>query len=119
MDSIFVMETRKFVMSYLDDIIIYSKDIEAHQNHSRIVLGKIRSSGLSLNKNKCKFFKNEIKILGWIINKGSIKMDETRIKAIKKYPEPINTKALRSFLGTVNYKREFIKNFAKITSSST
>lgn len=56
MDNIFFKESRKFVMPYLDDIIVYSKNWEDHERHLKIVLGKIKISELSLNKKKCNFF---------------------------------------------------------------
>ncbi|KAF9752805.1 Retrovirus-related Pol polyprotein from transposon, partial [Nosema granulosis] len=61
MDSIFRAENRRFVIPYLDDIIVYSQRLEDHENHLRIVLGKLKGAGVSLNKKKCKFLKSEIK----------------------------------------------------------
>lgn len=99
MDQIFRSESRKFVIPYLDDIIVFSRSLKEHREHLEIVLGKIRSAGLSLNEGKCKFFKTEIKILGCIIGQGKIKIDENRLENIKLYPEPSNIKELRSFWG--------------------
>lgn len=82
MDRLFERENHKFVISYLDDIIVYSKTSEEHYQHLLIVFGKIRASGLSLNENKCKFFKNEVKILRNIIGNNQIKIDGARAEAI-------------------------------------
>lgn len=112
MDLIFGGENRKFVIPYLDDIIIFSEDEASHKKHLDIVMGKIRAVGLALNKNKCKFFKSEVKILGNIVGGGCIRVDNERVEFIKNYPEPTTIKQLRSFLGVVNFCREFIKNFA-------
>lgn len=66
-DKIFEKERWNYVIPYLDDIIVFSKTKEEHDEHLKIVLGRIKSAGLSLNPGKCKFYKNEIKILGNII----------------------------------------------------
>ncbi|KAF9744010.1 Retrovirus-related Pol polyprotein from transposon gypsy, partial [Nosema granulosis] len=116
MDNIFRKENRRFVIPYLDDIIIYSRNREEHESHLKTVLNKIKAAGLSLNKKKCKFFKKEVKILGYVVAKGVIKADPDKIEAIRKYPRPGTIKELRSFLGTVNYNREFIKDFATLTA---
>lgn len=79
-DQIFREENRKFVIPYLDDIIIFSKSMKDHEKHLEIVLGKIKAAGLSLNEGKCKFLKTEIKILGSIVMKGKIEIDKERLR---------------------------------------
>lgn len=116
MDEIFSKENRMFVIPYLDDIIVYSKSRREHEKHLRIVLGKLKAAGLSLNEKKSKFFREQFKILGNIISKGMIKADPERIEKLLKYPEPKIMKELRSFLGTINYGREFIKDIAGLTA---
>ncbi|KAF9763004.1 Retrovirus-related Pol polyprotein from transposon [Nosema granulosis] len=112
MDSILREEREKFTIPYLDDIIIYSQDMDTHKKHVRIVMEKLRNAGITLNKKKCKFFQKEIKILGNIITEGRIKPDPEKVKCIKNYPRPNTVKELRSFIGLLNYCREFIKDFA-------
>lgn len=116
MDEIFRCENRKFVIPYLDDIIIYSNSIEEHRTHLGIVLGKIKGAGLSLNESKCRFFKTEIKILGCTIREGKIEIDKERLEAITKYPVPTNIREVRSFLGMANFCRDFVVNFAEATA---
>ncbi|KAF9762731.1 Retrovirus-related Pol polyprotein from transposon [Nosema granulosis] len=116
MDNVFRKENRRFVIPYLDDIVIFSKTRKKHEATLKVVLGKIRAAGLSLNRKKCKFFKKEITILGHVVTKGRIKADPEKIEAIRKYPKPTTIKELRSFLGTINYNREFIKDFATLTA---
>lgn len=67
MDEIFRKENRMFVIPYLDDIIVYSKSRREHEKHLRIVLGKLKAAGLSLNEKKSKFFREQVKILGNIM----------------------------------------------------
>ncbi|KAF9742133.1 Retrovirus-related Pol polyprotein from transposon opus, partial [Nosema granulosis] len=70
---------------------------------------------ICLNAKKCKFFRTEIKILGNIISRGVIKVDPEKTEQIRSYPLPTNVRELRSFLGLVNYCREFVKGFATLT----
>ncbi|KAF9760650.1 Retrovirus-related Pol polyprotein from transposon 17.6 [Nosema granulosis] len=79
-------------------------------------MGKVKAVGLSLNKKKCRFFKKEVKILGNIVTEEKIKTDPDKVKTIQEYPEPTTIKELRSFLGVVNYCREFVPKFAMITA---
>ncbi|MGL4850984.1 MAG: reverse transcriptase domain-containing protein [Clostridium sp.] len=116
MDSIFVKENRKFVIPYLDDIIVYSKNHQEHREHLEIVFGRLKAANIALNKKKCHFFKDEIKILGSIVTKDSIKPDPEKVSAISNYEEPKNVSALRSFLGLVNYCREFIPNLSSLAA---
>jgi hypothetical protein len=116
MDGIFRKENRKFVIPYLDDIIVYSKTLEDHEKHLRIVLGKLKAVGISLNEAKCKFFRTKLKILGNVISEGTIEADPERIEKLLCYPMPTNLKELRSFLGTVNYERDFIENLFGLTA---
>ncbi|KAF9758233.1 Retrovirus-related Pol polyprotein from transposon, partial [Nosema granulosis] len=104
-----------FVIPYLDDIIIFSRNETEHLQHLNIVLNKLKASGLALNKKKCNFLKEEIKILGNVVSRGYIKPDPSKIETIKKYPFPLNLKELRAFLGLVNYCREYIMNYAELT----
>lgn len=76
---------------------------------------KLREAGIILNKSKCNFFKDEIKILGSIVSKGIIKADPDKIARITQYKRPGNIKELRSFLGLLNYCRGFIPNLAGIS----
>ena len=109
-------ELGKFALAYLDDIIIYSESIEQHREHMDIVLSKLKSAGIILNKAKCKFFRKEVKILGHIVTKGKVKPDPEKIFTTKNYDCLKTIKELRSFLGLTNYCRDFIVNYAEISA---
>ncbi|KAF9760998.1 Retrovirus-related Pol polyprotein from transposon [Nosema granulosis] len=104
-----------FVMPYLDDIIVFSKNEEDHIVHLSAVAKKLKEVGFVLNKKKCNFFKDEIKILGNIVSKGYFKSDPSKIDSIKNYPFPNNIKELRSFLGLLNHCREYVKSYLELT----
>lgn len=119
MNEIFKDEIWKFVIPYLDDIIIFSKTLEEHKLHLEVVLGKIKAAGIALNPGKCKLFRSEIKILGNIIAYNTIKPDPSKVEAIKNYGTPNNIKELRSFLGLANYIRDFVPRFAELVGPLT
>jgi Reverse transcriptase (RNA-dependent DNA polymerase) len=119
MDLIFAKEKWMFVIPYLDDIIIFSKNREEHEMHLKIILGKIKAHGLALNPGKCKFYKEEVKILGNVVSKDIIKPDPEKVQAIKNYTKPKTVKELRAFLCLASYCRDFIAGFTGLTLSLT
>ena len=109
----------KCAIGYLDDILCYSKTFEEHAEHLRVILQKIRDSGLTLKPAKCSFAMNSIIYLGHLIDKQGIRMDPHRVKAIKQYPIPENLTQVRSFLGLAGYHRQFVKDWSKIAEPLT
>lgn len=116
MDKVFRKKLGIFVIPYLDDIIIYFKSIEDHKDYLKLVVNRLKSAGVRLNKKKCHFFKTKIKVLENIVTEGCIKPDPGKVKAIREYPAPNTIKELRSFLGTVSYCRRFIVDYALIVA---
>lgn len=114
MDNIFEGINGKFVIPYLDGIIIFSKDEIEHHEHLRIVMKRLYDAGITLNRKKCNFIRTEIEILGSIISESVIKPDKEKKKAINEFRRPSNIKELRSFLGLANYCRGFIPNLSKM-----
>ena len=105
---------RKFVIVYLDDIIIFSKDKKSHRRHVRKVLNKIREAKLKIKLLKCQWFKKKIKFVRHRISKEGIQPDEDNIKKIRECTSPRDVKGVRRFLGMAQYYRTFIKGFADI-----
>ena len=97
-----------FVVAYLDDILVFSKNREEHVQHVRWVMEKLREKELKLKLEKCEFFKQEVPFLGSIVGKHGVRPDPAKIKSILEWPEPTNLKDLQSFLRLVNYYRRFI-----------
>ncbi|MGL5707245.1 MAG: reverse transcriptase domain-containing protein [Aeromonas sp.] len=114
MDKMFRNENHDFVIPYFDDIIIFSNNEEEHVLHIEKVLKILKENNIILKESKCQFFKKEIKILGNIISNGTIKPDPTKISTINNFTKPQNIQQLRSFLGLVNYCREYIPNLAAL-----
>ncbi len=106
----------EFVISYIDDILIYSKDIKEHHTHVTKVLIRLLENNLYLNLEKCEFDVEETTFLGYVISKRGLEMDKDKVKAVLDWPIPKNVKEIQSFIGLCNYYRIFIKDFAKIAN---
>jgi len=105
-----------FVISYIDDILIYSNNIEEHHEHVKLVLKKLLENNLYVKLEKCEFDVEQTTFLGYVISKNGLEMDENKVKAILEWPIPKNVKEVQSFIGLCNYYRIFIKDFAKIAN---
>eukprot|EP00253_Pinus_taeda_P010063 PITA_10063 len=106
----------KFVIVYLDDILVYSRSKEEHLRHLNYVLQKLQQEKLLLNPKKCLFIKEELVYLGFVISAEGLKMDPKKIKAIVEWPSPKSVFEVRSFHGLASFYRKFIKNFSKINA---
>ena len=103
------------VLVYLDDILIYSDNLEEHRKHVKEVLRRLRKHGLFARGDKCEFHKSEVEYLGYIISGEGLKMSEDKIKVIQDWPVPWKVKDIQSFLGFANFYRRFINGYSKIT----
>ncbi|GJX35542.1 putative nucleotidyltransferase, ribonuclease H [Tanacetum coccineum] len=109
----------KFVIVFIDDILIYSKTREEHVEHLRLVLGLLKKEKLYAKFSKCEFWLREVQFLGHVINGDGIHVDPSKIEAVKNWKAPRTPTEVRSFLGLAGYYRRFIENFSKIAKSLT
>jgi hypothetical protein len=114
MDIAFIGDKEKFMVIYLDEIIVFSTFDDEHLQHLKHTFEICRSYGISLNSKKSHFSMEEGKILGHIISPEGIKIDLARVKAIQKIDIPRNEKSIQSFIGKINFLRRFIPKFAEI-----
>ena len=119
MDIAFEGERDRFVVVYLDDIIVFSKSDKEHLTHLRQAFDKSRKYGLPLNLKKSLFVMEEGRLLGHIVTSQGICIDSERVEAIQKVNLPRNRKEIQSFLGKVNFLRCFIPNFSEIVKNIT
>eukprot|EP00253_Pinus_taeda_P020664 PITA_20664 len=104
----------RFVLIFIDNILIYSRTIEEHYEHLRMVLQTLREHQLYTKFSKCDFFKEEIQYLGHVITKDGIAVDSEKIKAIMEWPVPKDVADVRSFMGLAGYYRRFVEGFSKV-----
>jgi hypothetical protein len=104
---------------FLDDILIYYKSEEEHEEHLRMVLKFLREHKLYAKLSKCIFYQNKIHYLGHIISADGITINPEKIEAIKIWPSPRNVMEVSSFMGLAGYYQIFIKVFSKIASPIT
>jgi TRAP-type uncharacterized transport system fused permease subunit len=97
-----------FCIAYLDNIIIYSDNVEQYCQHIRRILERVEEVGLMLKASKCEFHTNRTEYLGYIISPMGISMDLEKVKAVVEWREPTNMKGVQSFLGFANFYRRFI-----------
>jgi hypothetical protein len=99
---------------FIDDVIVFSKDVPSHMSHLRQIFQRLRRAGLKLKPTKCTFAVPQVKYLGHIIGKDGVQVDPKKVKAIKDFPTPTSVTKVKSFLGMAGYYRKFVKNFAQI-----
>src|ERR1041385_833797 len=103
MNYIFMEYLDKFVVVYLDDILVYSKNDEEHDEQLRLVLEKLREHKLCAKYSKCEFWLPEVTYLGHVISKDGIAVNPERIQAILGWTPPRTVKQARSFLSLASY----------------
>ena len=106
---------RKFVLVYLNDIIIYSKIFKEHKEHVRLVFEALRAASLMIKPKKCKFAQKELRFLEHIISAEGIRMNPKKIVKMVTLSSLTNLKELKLRLGLFSYYRQYIKGFLDIT----
>ena len=101
-------------MVYFDDILVYSKSLSDHVTHVRTVLQTLRKEQLYANIEKCLFGVDKLAFLGFVVSSKGVHVDESKINAIKTWPQPTNLQQVRSFLGLAGFYRRFGKDFSTI-----
>ncbi|XP_027905778.1 uncharacterized protein LOC114165330 [Vigna unguiculata] len=113
MNRIFRLWLDKFVVVFIDDILIYSRTQEEHADHLRVVLKILRDHQLYGKLSKCEFWLEEVQFLGHVISAKGIAVDPAKIETVLKWERPKTVTEVRSFLGLAGYYRRFVGRFSK------
>ncbi|CAL9029144.1 unnamed protein product, partial [Prunus brigantina] len=119
MNRVFRRYLDRFVIVFIDDILVYSKSRKAHMKHLEIVLGTLRRRQLYAKFSKCQFWLDIISFLGHVISAEGIYVDPQKIEAVMNWPQPTSVTEIRSFLGLAGYYRRFVEGFSVIAASLT
>ena len=112
MNHVFRPYVDQFVVVFIDDILVYSKDREDHDTHLRVVLETLKKEQLHAKLSKCEFWLGEVSFLGHIVSEEGIRVDPKKIKVIIEWKPPRNVTEVCSFLGLAGYYKKFNKGFS-------
>ena len=119
MNHVFRPYVDQFVVVFIDDIFVYSKDREDHDTHLRVVLETLRKEHLYEKLSKFEFWFREVSFLGHVVSKEGIQVDPKKIEVIIEWKPPRNVTEVHSFLGLVGYYRRFVKGFSMTAGPMT
>jgi hypothetical protein len=118
-NSVFITKLDKFVVVFIDDILIYSKNEKEHAKHLRIVLQHLRDHKLYAKFSKCEFWLKSVKFLGHTISQDGISVDPSKVQEVMDWKPPKSVHQIRSFLDLVEYYHRFIPDFSRIAKPMT
>ena len=119
MSRVFREFLNKFVVVFVDDILIFSKNEEEHAQHLKEVMDTLRAHQLKEKFSKCHFWREEVRFLGHVVSKEGLAVDPAKVVVVQDWKVPRNATEVRSFLGLAGFYRKFIKDFAKISAPFT
>jgi hypothetical protein len=119
MNSVFMPGLDKFVVVFIDDILVYSRNEEEHAGHLHVVLQRLREHRLYAKLSKCDFWLKEIKFLGHTISQEGIVIDPDKVQEVMNWKPPTIVRQIISFLGLASYYRRFIPDFSRIVKPMT
>jgi hypothetical protein len=118
-NSIFMEELDKFVVVFIDDILVFSKSKREHEEHLCIVLQRLRDHQLYAKLSKCKFWLSEVQFLGHVISSEGISVDLGKVRELLDWKPSMTVHQVHIFLGLAGYYRRFIPNFSMISKPIT
>jgi hypothetical protein len=116
MNKVIMEYLYKFVVVFIDDILVYSRSEEEHEEHLHLALQKLQENRLYAKLSKCEFWMKQVAFLGHVISKGGISMDPRKVQDVLSWNRPMSVGNIQSFLGLAGYYRRFIKVFSKISN---
>ena len=119
MHRVFQPYLDRFVVVFVDDILIYSKSEEEHEVHLRIILQTLRDHQLYAKFSNCEFWLTEVRLLGHVVLASGVSVYPEKVEAVMSWERPKSVFEIRSFLGLVGYYRKFIEDFSRLAMPMT
>jgi hypothetical protein len=119
MNKVFIEYLDKFVMVFIDDILVYSRSEQEHEGHLRLVLQKLRDNEVYAKLSKCEFWLKQVAFLGHVILKGAISIDHSKVQDVLSWKAPTSVGDIQSFLILAGYYQRFIEGYLKISKPMT
>ncbi|KAL5554378.1 hypothetical protein UlMin_041779 [Ulmus minor] len=119
MNRVFKEFLDRFVIVFIDDILVYSKSAEEHEEHLRLILQTLRDHQLFAKFKKCEFWLNQVAFLGHVISKDGVAVDPSKVEAVENWKPSSNASEVHSFLGLAGYYRRFVEGFSRIAMPLT
>ncbi|KAK3535143.1 hypothetical protein QTP70_004798 [Hemibagrus guttatus] len=118
-NGVFQDVLNKYVIAYIDDILVYSTSFEDQVCHVREVLSRLLTNCLYVKLEKCEFHRHTVTFLGYVISPQGVEIDQSKVQAVTGWPKPTTVKVLQCFLGFANFYCRFICNYSSIASPLT
>jgi len=119
MNLVFMPELDKFMVVFIDDILVYSRNEEEHEEHLRVVLTRLRENQLYAKFSKCEFWLKKVPFLVHVLSEEGISVDPAKVQEVLDWKVPTSVHEVRNFFGLVGYYRHFIPEFSKISKPMT
>jgi hypothetical protein len=119
MKKVFMEYLDKFVVVFIDDILILLKTEEEHEMHLRLVLQKLKAHQLYAKISKCEYWLSKVAFLGHVVSAGGVSVDPDKVNDVLDWMPPMNVSEIQSFLGLASYYRRFINDFSMIATPMT
>jgi len=116
MDTVLSGLNYEICLAYLDDIIVFSRDLETHLQRLEQLFKRLREANLKLKPSKCCMLQKRVTFLGYTVSQAGVGTDLEKITAVKDWPVPQNLRQCRAFIGLCQYYRRFVPNFSRIAS---
>jgi hypothetical protein len=119
MNKVIMEYLDKFVVVFIDDILVYSEAEEKDEEHLRLVLEKLRANQLYTKFTKCEFWLTQVAFLGHVISAEGVSVDPCKVRDVFNWKPPTDVLEIHSFHGLAGYYRRFIQDFSKVAKSMT